>query len=98
MVGRLDDSPVPRNVAHRGKSIENLCPGDPGYAVHAERGELLLGELVYERLVLFRVEEGVQDSSVLEQRNFRLRRLSELQYDILKIKQIISATTFKAQC
>ena len=82
VVGSLDDCPVPGNVAHGGQCIENLRPRDPGDAVHAECGEVLLGELVDERLVLFRVEEGVEDAPVLEQGNLRLGRLSELQHDI----------------
>ena len=82
VVGRLDDCPVPGNVAHGGERVEHLRPRDPGHAVHAERGEVLLGELVDERLVLLRVEEGVKDAPVLEQGNLRLGRLSELQHDI----------------
>ena len=82
VVGCLDDCPVPGNVAHGGQCIENLRSGDPGHAVHSERGEVLLGELVDKRLVLFWVEEGVKDAPVLEQGHLRLRRLSELQHDI----------------
>ena len=82
VVGRLHHCPVPGNVAHGGERVEHLRPRDPGHAVHAERGEVLLGELVDERLVLLRVEEGVKDAPVLEQGNLRLGRLSELQHDI----------------
>ncbi len=42
----------------------DLCPGDSGYAVHAESGELLLGEGGDQVGVLGRVQERVQGSLV----------------------------------
>ena len=66
MVGGFDDRTVPRNVSHGGERVEHLSPRDPGHAVHAESRELLLGKLVNERLVLFGVEERVEDAAVLE--------------------------------
>jgi hypothetical protein len=42
----------------------DLCPGDSGYAVHAESGELLLGEGGDKVRVLSRVQERVQGSLI----------------------------------
>ncbi len=42
----------------------DLCPGDSGNAVHAESGELLLGEGGNKVGVLGRVQERVQGSLV----------------------------------
>jgi hypothetical protein len=52
--------------------LTDLCPGDSGYAVHAESGELLLGEGGNQVRVLGRVQERVQGSlvSVAKKRAF----------------------------
>lgn len=44
VVRSLDDGPVSGDVAHGGEGVEDLRAGDPGHAVHAERGQVPLGE------------------------------------------------------
>ena len=60
VIGRLDDGLVTGDVCHRTQSVEHLRSADTWHTVHREHRRPLLGQQVYQVLVLRRVQEAKQ--------------------------------------